>query len=377
MFTIPLPFSIALILILSVILFFRTLSYTQIIFFISMAGLELILGIRWAWNFWQISWLQTLHILIQSPIPALAWLSYLPAKRKSWKNWLHILGPLVFILSGITFIFGPLSIDITMTLLSAIYGLAMLYVAIFQKYSRVTDINSKTFQQYRPMLLTCGSLFIATTVINILLSLNILLTNGQQIIQILAIGHWLLLIPFIILVFLTGKQAKSASSASCYPRKIIDTSSPKNKPCNTSYSIELKSVDSLPSNLQSESINTNKMSSLEQLIILNKIEQLINEGELYLNPDLTLKRLAQKIGIPTRQITEVVNQQTGQNVSQFINQYRIEYAKKQLIESNKTITEIFMDAGFHTKSNFNREFLRITKQTPSDYRRSHETETNS
>ena len=37
--------------------------------------------------------------------------------------------------------------------------------------------------------------------------------------------------------------------------------------------------------------------------------------------------------------------------------------------SQKTIAEIYLESGFQSKSNFNREFSRIVKQTPSEFRR--------
>ncbi|MEZ8387612.1 helix-turn-helix domain-containing protein, partial [Vibrio splendidus] len=44
--------------------------------------------------------------------------------------------------------------------------------------------------------------------------------------------------------------------------------------------------------------------------------------------------------------------------------------KTLLMQSDEAITDIFLSSGFQTKSNFNREFSRITGQTPSEYRSS-------
>ena len=46
------------------------------------------------------------------------------------------------------------------------------------------------------------------------------------------------------------------------------------------------------------------------------------------------------------------------------------HAKRLLASSDLPVTAILFDVGFQTKSNFNREFLRVTGMTPSDYRRS-------
>uniref|UniRef100_UPI002897E263 helix-turn-helix domain-containing protein n=1 Tax=Rhizobium rhizoryzae TaxID=451876 RepID=UPI002897E263 len=68
--------------------------------------------------------------------------------------------------------------------------------------------------------------------------------------------------------------------------------------------------------------------------------------------------------------SEHVNRTLGQNISQVVNGYRIGEAQHLLSETDRSITAIMFDSGFYTKSNFNREFTRITGMTPSDYRRS-------
>jgi AraC-like DNA-binding protein len=63
-----------------------------------------------------------------------------------------------------------------------------------------------------------------------------------------------------------------------------------------------------------------------------------------------------------------VNTVVGQNVSQYVNSFRIAEACDLLENTEKSITEIMFDVGFQTKSNFNREFRRITDMTPKDWR---------
>ena len=70
-----------------------------------------------------------------------------------------------------------------------------------------------------------------------------------------------------------------------------------------------------------------------------------------------------------RQISAAINQVYGRNISQVVNEYRIERAKTLLLTTDKAITQIYFDSGFQTKSNFHREFSRMTQQTPSAFRR--------
>ena len=96
---------------------------------------------------------------------------------------------------------------------------------------------------------------------------------------------------------------------------------------------------------------------------------LISEQNLYLNPNLTLNALARKTAVPARQISKAVNLTRGCNVSQWINGFRIDFTQQLLRNTALSVTEVMLEAGFATKSNFHREFLRISGMTPTAYRR--------
>ncbi|OON38880.1 AraC family transcriptional regulator [Izhakiella australiensis] len=99
------------------------------------------------------------------------------------------------------------------------------------------------------------------------------------------------------------------------------------------------------------------------------IEALIRERQLFLNGDLTLDLLARKAGVPARNISRAVNSTRGCNVSQWINGFRVEKAQQLLRTTGLPVSEVMLAAGFSTKSNFNREFLRISGMAPGEYRR--------
>ncbi|TQI81836.1 AraC-like DNA-binding protein [Serratia fonticola] len=94
-------------------------------------------------------------------------------------------------------------------------------------------------------------------------------------------------------------------------------------------------------------------------------------GHIYLEPALNLARLARKMGIPARKVSQAINQQAGMNVSQYVNQLRIQQAAQWLSCSDRPVTEIMLEAGFSTKSNFNREFLRVQGMSLSEWRKSY------
>ncbi|AYG69830.1 MULTISPECIES: AraC family transcriptional regulator [unclassified Rhizobium] len=99
------------------------------------------------------------------------------------------------------------------------------------------------------------------------------------------------------------------------------------------------------------------------------VQALMSDKRLYEDHDLTLNRLARKAGLSARQISEAINRATGKNVSQYVNEFRIAAACKLLTETEKSVIEIMYAVGFQTKSNFNREFRRVTDVTPLEWRK--------
>jgi len=102
--------------------------------------------------------------------------------------------------------------------------------------------------------------------------------------------------------------------------------------------------------------------------VLERIDELMRSG-IHRETGLNLEQLARKSGIPSRQVSAAINALHRQSVSQYVNSWRIAEACEHLCRSQSTIIEIMENVGFQTKSNFNREFLRITGKTPSQWRK--------
>ncbi|WP_172643286.1 helix-turn-helix domain-containing protein [Rhizobium leguminosarum] len=98
------------------------------------------------------------------------------------------------------------------------------------------------------------------------------------------------------------------------------------------------------------------------------VDALMEARKLYRDANLNLDRLARKTGIPARQISAAINRAMDKNVSQYVNDYRIGEACRLLSGTEKPVTEVMFEVGFQTKSNFNREFRRVTDMTPVAWR---------
>lgn len=113
----------------------------------------------------------------------------------------------------------------------------------------------------------------------------------------------------------------------------------------------------------------NNEKAEEYLAVLLK---LMKEEKPYLSSDLTLNKLAEMVQISPHHLSEVINSMLKQNFFDFINTYRVEKVKQDLLNVDKknfTLLAIAVDAGFSSKSSFNMIFKKHTGITPSEFKK--------
>jgi len=102
----------------------------------------------------------------------------------------------------------------------------------------------------------------------------------------------------------------------------------------------------------------------------NKMLNLIEKEKLFTNPEFDLSMLAEKCELSANYLSQIINKKSGQNFYSLINQYRLEEAKKILLNpdfSHYSILSIGMQAGFKSKSSFYKVFKEKTGMTPSQF----------
>ncbi len=91
----------------------------------------------------------------------------------------------------------------------------------------------------------------------------------------------------------------------------------------------------------------------------------------YLNSELSMTLLSEKLNIPKHHLTDVLNSTIGKNFFQFVNEYRVEAVKKELANPKNpySIEAIGYECGFNSKSTFFSVFKTMTGRTPMEYKR--------
>lgn len=107
---------------------------------------------------------------------------------------------------------------------------------------------------------------------------------------------------------------------------------------------------------------------------LGRLREVMTTEKPFLNPLLSIHDLAEKTGIPVRHLSRVINESLDQNFFDFISDYRIDEAKRRLVDpsfENLTVLGILYDVGFNSKSSFNLLFKKKTGLTPTQFKQIH------
>ncbi|MDO8341618.1 MAG: helix-turn-helix transcriptional regulator [Cellvibrio sp.] len=108
--------------------------------------------------------------------------------------------------------------------------------------------------------------------------------------------------------------------------------------------------------------------------LVEKLTDFMVQSKPYLEPHITVERLAIKLNVSPKLLSCTINNQMHMNFFELIGTYRVAEAKKRLADSElrqKPISEIMKSCGFNSKSVFNQAFKKTVGVTPSHYRQQH------
>lgn len=101
-----------------------------------------------------------------------------------------------------------------------------------------------------------------------------------------------------------------------------------------------------------------------------RIEKVYNYVKDNFHKKIKLEEAAELINMSVVSFTRLIKQRTGKSFVDFVNEMRLGFATRLLIETNKSVSEICFECGFNNISNFNRIFKKKQGSTPSEFRSS-------
>lgn len=257
-------------------------------------------------------------------IPPMAWVAFqtTAVRRFAKSDYLNLLGPFCALVSLVV---SPNFLDTLIPALFCGYGIAILWFSL-QGADAMPSVRLETGDLPGRIWQIMGVALIASALSDVLIV-------SAQMLGAAYLQPWIISIYSSVMLLIIGGLSLSSAL--------------------NSAPAEADEVPELP-------------ISNQDVQIIEKLDTLMAVQQHYLNPDLTLSLLSRRLLVPAKQLSAAINRVTGDNVSRYINAARIKAAQEAL-EEGQNITNAMLSSGFNTKSNFNREFLRVSGKTPSDW----------
>lgn len=90
--------------------------------------------------------------------------------------------------------------------------------------------------------------------------------------------------------------------------------------------------------------------------------------QLHFREEVTLGQLARQVGVSYHYLSRRFHESMGRTFKEYLNQLRVDYGAKLLINTNLSITEVSLASGFSSYSNFEKLFRQTHQCSPREYR---------
>ena len=128
-----------------------------------------------------------------------------------------------------------------------------------------------------------------------------------------------------------------------------------------------RQIDELPDDVQ-EQDPVVAISDEASARLMERIYEVMETQKLYQDSNLKVNDLAAALGTNRRTVSDCINSQKGCNFTQFVNIYRVEHAKRAMLQNpDKKIADIYIESGFANEGSFFRTFKAVTGMTPKEW----------
>lgn len=350
----PIPFVVVLLLLILLLRLHRLAHGRELrpfMVFIGVCALATaIMGLRWSFG---LEWARWIQPVIAASVPVLAWVcsAATTGPLRASMAW-HGAG---VVLVAVLVAVWRAPIDLVLFLLFAGYGAALIRWSR-QSADRLERVRLGEVGDAQRAVRAVGWLLVVSALVEAVVGLDFELNGGRWAPWVIAMAGTAQLLALGWVMAWVGKS-QAVSQDLPAGAGLMATAAQGGAPVSS----EAQSASG-PSGAAADGPNP------EQAAVMQAFDTLMTGRRFFLDPDLTLERIARRTGIPARQISSAINAVHGRNVSQVVNEYRVAEAQRLLAGTGESVTSILLQSGFQTKSNFNREFRRVTGMSPSDFR---------
>ena len=116
------------------------------------------------------------------------------------------------------------------------------------------------------------------------------------------------------------------------------------------------------------------LSNQKAALLLQQMEDLMQQRRPFLQSGYSIQSLAVELGIPSYQVSSLINRKMGINFNDYLNRYRVQYCQELIRKGaagNLNLKGLANNCGFHNRNTFTNAFKKFTGQTPSYYARNY------
>lgn len=175
--------------------------------------------------------------------------------------------------------------------------------------------------------------------------------------------EWESFFNFILLLVFAAWSLRQAPG---YEQIYSETESLEGNPVDFQDALELRSS---AEGSKSKKYEKSALDEERAKRIAGKLERIMVEQKLYLNPDLSLPMLAAKLGVSRNILSQTLNETLQSSFFDYVNRHRVSASLCKLKNQKDTILDVAMDVGFNSRSAFYKAFKRETGSTPSQFRK--------
>lgn len=132
-------------------------------------------------------------------------------------------------------------------------------------------------------------------------------------------------------------------------------------------SILLQCLELITTETEKKTLSTNEMHLLNDKY-QNRMDKIFTHTIANFQKNISLQQIADIANMSVTAFCFYFKKSTKKSYIEFLNEIRVGHACKLLQSTSKSIMEICYSSGFNTPANFNKQFLKYKRSTPSVYR---------
>ena len=368
MIFVPLPFVVALLLVLLAMRLLRRgeedgRHHRLFLALIAAYALQSVLiGLRWGYDIRAVLPLQVVVASLIAPLAFLAFRSLTTAAPEAGARpallWPHLLVPPLAV-AGLV-LFRPSPVGPVVVALFLTYGAALFWLARRGPDGLVSSRLDGALRSYRALVFTAAAL-VGSAMVDVVISFDLDWSGGRHTPLIIALFNMVTLLALGAAAAAADAGASPAAPPAPVPRAPVEGNAIHEAPVTQAPLAAPPAPDAAGEPALRD----------EDLAVLARLDALMAERRLYTDVDLDLGRLARRLSLPARRLSEAINRIHAMSVSHYVNGLRVAEAQRLLAGTELPVTRVMLEAGFLTKSNFNREFRRLAGMSPSEWRAAH------